>query len=103
MKKYIVTIEFRYTEIPKSKHLSGHTNKVITIGIFDDFDQACVEGNKVLEMLESKFPLHVFPKGRGTAKRERLSKTGGPFGSENNLISDLAYLQTPFQFFVKID
>jgi len=52
--------------------------------------------------LESKFDLHIFPNGKGTAKRERFSRNGGCFGSKKNLITNLAYLKTPFQFFAKI-
>jgi len=70
--------------------------------VFDDFDNACLEGNKLLENLESKFPLHVFPNGKGVAKKERFSKNGGCFGSKLTLITDLAYLKTPFTFYAKI-
>ena len=102
MKKYLVTIEYRYTS--KRTYESGgnmHLNKTITIGVFDDFDTACVEGNKALEVLESKFSIHTYPDGR-TAKKERFSKNGGCFGSKNTLVTDLAYLKTPFSFFAKI-
>lgn len=103
MKKYLVTIEFRYTS--KRGYSSGgniSVNKTITIGVFDDFDTACIEGNKQMEILESKFKIHVFPKG-DEAKKERFSKNGGCFNSPNTLISNLAYLKTPFNFFAKID
>jgi len=35
--------------------------KTATIGVYDDFDDACKSGNKLLEEMESKFELHVFP------------------------------------------
>lgn len=86
MEKFLLTIEFRYKEVPKSDIFSAHKSKTITIGVFDDFDTACIEGNKLLVNLESKFPLHVFPNGRGVAKKERFSKNGGCFGSKKILL-----------------
>jgi len=100
--KHLVTIEFRYKSTPKSEHDSGHNKKTITIGVYDEFDKACLNGNKVLEVLESKFNLHQFPNGR-KATKERFSKNGGAFGGKNSLITNLAYLKTPFQFFIKIE
>lgn len=92
MEKYLVDIEFRH---------SGGISKTITIGVFDDFDQACISGNALLEDLESKFKLHVFPNGQ-KAKKERFSKNGGCFGSKNTLVTNLAYLKTPFSFYAHI-
>lgn len=103
MEKYILTIEFRYKGVPKSDIDSECKSKTITIGIYTTFDDACAAGNKVLEGFESKFPLHVFPNGRGTARRVRFSKNGGCFGSKKKLITNLAYLTTPFEFYAKID
>lgn len=103
MERYLLTIEFRYKEIPKSDIYSKHNSKTITIGVFDNFDTACTEGNKLMINLESKFPIHVFPNGRGTAKRERFSKNGGAFGSKKHLITNGGYLKTPFEFYAKIE
>ena len=102
MEKYLVTIEFRYIQIPKSEHLSGSTTKKVTIGVYNTFDQACINGNLLMENLESKFKLHVFPNGKSEAKRERFSKNGGCFGSDKTLITNLACLKTPFDFYAKI-
>lgn len=101
MEKYLVTIEFRYSDSPR--HLDDYTSreKKITIGVYDDFDEACKNGNALMENLESKFDLHVFPSGI-KAKKERFSKNGGCFGSKHDLISNLAYLSTPFTFYTKI-
>lgn len=95
MTKELVTIEFRYMDN------TGYGNKKITVGVFDTLDEAIIEGNKVLEIFENKFKLHVFPKGYSAAK-ERFSKSGGCFGSANRLITNLAYLQTPFGFYAQI-
>tara|TARA_R110001632_G_scaffold230981_1_gene368944 strand:+ start:294 stop:695 length:402 start_codon:yes stop_codon:yes gene_type:complete len=102
MEKYLVTIEFRYSDAPRHEDDYTSKNKEVTVGVFDDFDNACLEGNKLMENLEGKFPLHVFPNGKGTAKKERFSKNGGCFGSKKNLITNLAYLKTPFEFYAKI-
>lgn len=97
MNKYLVTIEFRYLDAPKGDHDSSSKSKTITIGVFDDVDVAHTEGNKALEVLESKFPLNS-----NYNTKERFSKNGGCFGTPNHLISDLAYLRTPFSFFAKV-
>ena len=102
MTKYIVTIEFRYLDSPKYNGACTHRSKTITVGIYDDFDNACINGNKALEDLEKRFKLHVFPNGI-KAPKERFSKNGGPFGTKKTLITDIAYLKTPFNFFAKID
>jgi hypothetical protein len=102
MEKYLVAIEFRYSDAPKFENDSGTSNsKTITIGVYDNFDEAIEKGNKALEKLESKFAIHTFPDGR-KATKERFSKNGGCFGTANKLVTDLAYLKTPFSFYAKI-
>jgi len=101
MEKFLLTIEFRYSDTPRHEDDYTSREKEVTIGVYGDFDEACVVGNKVMETLESKFPLHVFPNG-SKAKKERFSKNGGCFGSKNTLITEMAYLKTPFRFFAKI-
>lgn len=93
MTKELVTIEFRYHDKPKGEHDSNYKSKTITIGVFDTIEEAIIEGNKALELLESKFKLHAFPKGDKAAK-ERFSKNGGCFGNAKKLVTNLAYLQT---------
>ena len=94
MKKYLVTIEFRYCDVLSDETEIAHKTKTITIGIYDEFSSACENGNDVLKTMEDKFSLHEFPDGR-KADKERLSRI-------NNLVSNLAYLKTPFQFYLKI-
>lgn len=101
MEKYLVTIEFRYSDAPQTEDGSTSKNKTVTIGVYDTFDDACTNGNNLLETLESKFELHEFPGGR-KAPKERFSKNGGCFGSKNTLVTNLAYLKTPFEFYAKI-
>ncbi len=101
MDKYLVKIEFRYSDAPKSESRGTSNSKTITIGVYDSFDEAIEKGNKTLERLESKFDIHTFPDGR-KAKKERFSKNGGCFGTANTLVTNLAYLKTPFEFYAKI-
>ena len=101
MQKYLVQIEFRYLDVPKNEMHSTSKNKFVTIGVYDTFEQACKNGNKLLETLESKFELHIFPSGV-KATKERFSLNGGAYRSKKDLITDLAYLKTPFSFFAKI-
>lgn len=101
MTKQLLTIEFSYNDVPKGEYDSQHKSKTITIGVYDTFEEACISGNKTLEILENKFDLHTFPDGR-KANKERFSKKGGCFGSKNSLVANLAYLRTPFEFYAKI-
>ena len=91
MEQYLVQIEFRYNGA------DGYTSKTITLGVFDTRDAANDRGNKELELLESRFPLNP-----NWNKKERLSSNGGCFGKPNYLISDLGYLETPFDFFLSV-
>lgn len=93
MKKYLVEIEFRYSDAPTTDLDAECKFRKVTIGVYDDFDMACIAGNRLLENLESRFDIHTFPDG-SEAKRERFGKT--------KLISNLAYLKTPFVFYAKI-
>lgn len=102
MEKYLVRIEFRYSDAPKTEDEYTWKNKMITIGVYDTFDDACKNGNNLLEVLESKFELHQYPDGT-KASKERFSKNGGILGSKNTLVSSSAYLKTPFVFYAKIE
>ena len=102
MEKYLVRIEFRYSDAPEIEDGNTFKIKKVTIGVYDTFEDACQNGNNLLEILESKFKLHQFPDGRRAA-RERFGKNGGCFGSKNTLITNLAYLKTPFEFYAKIE
>lgn len=102
MEKHLVTLELRYNDSPK--YGDDHRqciSKTITIGVYDDFQEACDDGNAMLELLETRYPFHVFPDG--TSRKERFSLRGGCFGSKKALITNLAYLKTPFDFYAKID
>ena len=102
MEKYLVKIEFRYSDAPETEDGSTSKNKTVTIGVYDTFEDACQNGNNLLEVLEGKFELHQFPDGR-KASKERFSKNGGCFGSKETLVTNLAYLKTPFEFYATIE
>lgn len=102
MEKYLVRIEFRYSDAPETEDGYTSKNKRVTIGVYDTFEDACKSGNNLLEVLESKFELHQYPDG-SKASKERFSKNGGSFGSKKNLVTNLAYLKTPFEFYAKIE
>ena len=98
MEKYLLTFEFRYEDSPKYLgERSQYLTKEVTIGVYEDFEEACDEGNKVLEIFESRFKLN-----QNYTIKERFSKNGGPFNFKKDLISNLGYLKTPFTFFGKI-
>jgi len=102
MEKYLAKIEFRYYDAPETEDGNTSKNKIVTIGIYDTFEDACQNGNNLLKFLESKFKLHQFPDG-SKASKQRFSKNGGCFGSKNTLVTNLAYLKTPFEFYAKIE
>ncbi len=93
----LLTLKFRYNDIPNEDGLGECKEEVITIGVFDSFEEACIKGNEILGIFESKFNLNP-----NYNRRERFSKNGGCFGYEKRLITNLAYLQTPFYFYFKI-
>jgi hypothetical protein len=97
MTKELVTIEFRYHDKPQYDRDSGYQNKTITIGVFDTFEEAIIEGNKALEVFEKHFKLNT-----AWNKKDRFGKNNGCFGSATRLITPLAYLQCPFDFYAKI-
>ena len=98
MTKELVTIEFRYRDIPKGEYDSEHKSKTITIGVFDTLEEAIVEGNKAMEVFEDYFKLNPHYN-----RKERFSKNGGCFGYPHRLITALGYLQSPFEFYAKIE
>lgn len=97
MEKHLVTIEFRYSDAPNSGQDFTSRNKTITLGVFDTFDEAAIEGNKAMEIFEKHFKLNPY-----WNRKDRFSKNGGCFGYPNRLITPLGYLQTSFDFYANI-
>ena len=99
MEQYLVTIEFRYSDAPKTGEESErYISKKITIGVFDTRELANEAGNKELDKFEAKFKMNPHYN-----KKERFSMRGGCFGSPNNLVTGLGYIQKPFDFYAKIE
>ena len=98
MNKYLVTIEFRYNGTPSEPEgYSRYIEKTLTIGVFDSRDEANQAGNVALIEFEKQFKLNP-----NWNRKERFSNNGGCFGYPKDLISDMGYLETPFEFFAKI-
>ena len=91
MRKYLVTIRFTYNDAPKDEFLSGYTQKTITIGVYGTENEAIINGNKALEKFEKRF--HLNPHWN---VKERFSKNGGPFGEPKHLVTNTAWIITPF-------
>lgn len=94
-KQYLTTVEFRYYDAPKYSEddSAQHLTKIVTLGVFDNKEDANTSGNKFLEVLETKYKLNP-----NYNVKQRLGV--GRYNS--NLIADLGYIQTPFSFFLKI-
>lgn len=97
MRKYLVTIRFTYNDAPKYDFLSGYTQKTITIGVYDTQNEAIANGNKALEVFEKHFPLNPH-----WNVKERFSKNGGPIGDPKHLVTDMAWITTPFSLSANI-
>lgn len=93
--KYSVDLELRYVDAPSDcDERAKQVSKTITIGIYDTYEEAVKAGNYMLETeLESRFPLN-----KNWNKTNRFGETYTKY-----LISDLAYLTTPFSFFAHIN
>ena len=90
---YSVDIEFRYLGWSKEKERATNNSKTITIGVYESYNEAVKAGNEILEKeLETRFPLN-----KNWNKKNRFGDKYTEY-----LISDLAYLTTPFSFFAHI-
>jgi len=88
-KQYLLTFEFRYSDAPNS-YGGTSDSKTLTLGVFDNLQEAYSVGNKKLEFLESKFSLN-----KAWNRKDRLN-------DNKHLISELVYLETPFWFLLII-
>jgi len=77
MNKELLTIEFGYHVIPMSEFASDYVSKVVTVGVYDTFEDAIKEGNNVLKELSSRFKF-----------RETFGTHNGVFGSATRLVCD---------------
>ena len=96
-KKYLVTVEFRYSYTDYSIDSDGqreYTSNKTTLGVYKDISDACNKGNEFLLELEGLYKLNVYANGV-TSKKLRLTKFV-------KLVTNLGYLKTPFEFYLKV-
>ena len=85
---YLLQIEFRYT-VTLDNDETEYKNKIITIWVYNTIKQAIENWNKELLKLESRYEKNIhYPLSR--------------FSENKKLITNLAYLTTPFTFFFSI-
>jgi len=77
MTKELLTIRFRYHEVPKNLNACEYAEKTITIGVYDTLEEAVKEGNNVLKQLSSKFKFS-----------EAFGIHNGVFGCDTRLVCD---------------
>lgn len=93
MEKHVLTIEFRYNDKPRGEWDSVHQTKKITIGIYENLEEAIHEGNDRLKLL-SKF-YQVRPDDKFKVK--------GLFGNPTTLVTNTCYPTKGIQYFAKIE
>ena len=89
-KEYLVNIEFRYNEVAEYPFCSY--SKTITIGVYDNIEDAIEAGNKVLILLENRFQLN-----KHYNRKERFGEK-----AEEWIVCNGTHLITPFQYFARI-
>ena len=92
MTKELLTIEFRYHDKPKNEAFSGHTDKTITIGIFDTLEEAIAEGNKCMDVIAKTFEV----------RSDDKFMLKYLFGNPNRLATNCCYPTKGIQYFAKI-
>lgn len=76
MEKFLLRVELRYYNVPKTEYHPAHNCEYTTIGIYDSFKEACIAGNEVLNNIIKKYNLKTY---------DGFSEHGGPFGNRNTL------------------
>lgn len=92
MTKELLTVEFRYYQVPPSNAHSEWTSKKITIGVFETIEEAINKGNEVLNELSKNY----------TFRQDDYFKLSHLFGSPKRLV----YGWTKYrqhEFYAKID
>jgi hypothetical protein len=93
MKKYILTVEFRYHDKPKGEWDHEYPSKKITIGIYDSMDKAVLEGNTIMRALSKHFQV----RDGDWFKMVHL------FGHPKTLCTNTCYPTKGIEYFAKID
>lgn len=94
MEKYLVTINLDIHRHQPMKTVISYCEKKVTIGVFDEIQIACIEGNKQLEILEKHFELN--PNYNTKDRLKPNVNLGYPIVAN-------WYLKTPFEFFLKVE
>ena len=89
--KELLTVEFRYMDVPYSEHFSGYKTKEITIGIFDTLEEAVNAGNETLKVLATKFQV-----------KEQFAVKGPLWGMPTRLVTNTCSSKDRIQYFAKI-
>lgn len=92
MNKELLTIKFEYYDVPKWNRDSGSTEKTITIGIFDTFEEAAAAGNEAISTLSELL---------GAENKDRLSKYGF-FGNPVRSVSNYSHRARKILYRVEI-
>ena len=89
MKQYLLTMELMYSDEANSYGSTSRVEKN-TVGVYNTIEEALKNADFVCETLESRFPLN-----ENYNTKQRLSK-------RPHLMSNLGYIRTPFDFYLKI-
>lgn len=92
IQKELLTIEFRYLDRPKGECDSEHSNKTITIGVFDTLEEAIKEGNEALKVLSAHFGIRA----------DDCFKVHGLFGNPDRLVTNCCYPTKGISYFANI-
>lgn len=79
MEKFMLQVELRYGTVPKKEYHPEHVCEYTTIGVYDTFQEAIKEGNRVLNEIISKHSLSV---------RDGFGEHNGPFRSATTLVTN---------------
>lgn len=89
MKKYLLTFEFRYESVPVHEDAGGHKTKTVTVGIYDNIEDAVVHGNNALQSVSPLFDI-----------RDKF-KVKGLWGLPDKLVTN-TFTKDRVHFFAKI-
>ena len=90
MSQYLLTIEFIYSDEANSYDSTDRVEKN-TVGVYWTIEEALKGADSICEALESRFPLN-----ENYNTKQRLNK-------RLRLMSNLGYIRTPFDFYLKIE
>lgn len=88
-RKQLLTVEFRYNDVPRNGERSGYTKETLTIGVYASLEEAVEAGNKTLEIFSEFFDFGIDKfkvKGLfGAPEKLVTNKTGNIFAKITTL------------------